>query len=44
MDKHVKIAFSILRFIVTIGWYIYTLGFVFGWYIYTLGYVIVSVP
>merc|ERR1712086_347883 len=31
VNKHVKTAFSIMRFIVTVGWSIYPLGYVFGY-------------
>ena len=31
MNKHVMTAFSILRFIVTVGWFIYARGYVFGY-------------
>jgi len=31
VNKHVKAAFSIMRFIVTVGWSIYPLGYVFGY-------------
>merc|ERR1711966_222457 len=31
VNKHVKAAFSVMRFIVTVGWSIYPLGYVFGY-------------
>ena len=32
MNKHVKTAFSIMRFIVPVGWSISALGYVFGYF------------
>ena len=31
MNKHVKTSFSIMRFIVTVGWSIHALGYIFGY-------------